>query len=249
MFVRSLLKSQAKDILRTKYVKLFLVALALTFCMGNADRWFNVQFNINGMNDFGLAESINITLFNYHFTLQSIFLLLAPLIIILILVSVIATIVVRFLILNPLEVGFKEYFVNASFDEERIQDVANVFTQGNFKTVAWTMFRRDLEIVLFALLLVIPGIIRSLTYRFVPYILADYPELSADEVLYMSKRMTEGIRFDIFILDISYFAWYIPGWFTGGFTNYLVHPYVYQTEAQLYLQIKDEYRRLNDAEY
>ncbi|NCB34371.1 MAG: DUF975 family protein, partial [Erysipelotrichia bacterium] len=72
-------------------------------------------------------------------------------------------------------------------------------------------------------------------YYFVPYILADHPELSGREVLDLSKQMTDGHKMELFILDISFFFWNILVVLTWGAAGlFYVYPYIAQTQAFCY---------------
>lgn len=53
------------------------------------------------------------------------------------------------------------------------------------------------------ILLIIPGIYFSLKYGFFGYILVDHPELSAMESLSESARLTEGIRWQLFVFSLA----------------------------------------------
>ena len=43
-----------------------------------------------------------------------------------------------------------------------------------------------------SLLLLIPGIVKAYEYHMVPYLLADYPELSTEEAFRISREMMNG---------------------------------------------------------
>ena len=60
---------------------------------------------------------------------------------------------------------------------------------------------------LWSLLLLIPGIVKAYEYRMVPYLLADYPELSTEEAFRISREMMNGEKMNTFILDLSFIGW------------------------------------------
>lgn len=72
-----------------------------------------------------------------------------------------------------------------------------------------------LFVFLWSLLFVIPGIIAAYRYSQANYILLDHPELSPLECIRRSKEMMDGHKLDRFVLDWSFFGWYllfsIPG--------------------------------------
>jgi uncharacterized membrane protein len=58
-------------------------------------------------------------------------------------------------------------------------------------------------IVVGFLLLIIPGVYLSLKYGFFGYVLVDHPELSAMESLSESARLTEGIKWQLFVFSLA----------------------------------------------
>lgn len=69
-------------------------------------------------------------------------------------------------------------------------------------------------IMLWSLLLIIPGIIKSYAYSMSFYLLLRKPDLNASEAIEMSKEYTDGRKSDLFMLDLSYLLMYILGIFT-----------------------------------
>lgn len=65
----------------------------------------------------------------------------------------------------------------------------------------------SLFIVLWSMLFVVPGIIAAYRYRFALYDLCENPGIGVMEALDMSKRQTWGYRWQLFVLDWSYFGW------------------------------------------
>ena len=58
-----------------------------------------------------------------------------------------------------------------------------------------------------ALLVAFAGF-KGLGYAFAPYILANYPNVEACEATRLSVRMTTGYRGDLFVMSLSFYAWY-----------------------------------------
>lgn len=159
-----------------------------------------------------------------------------------VLVIVAAAIILRALIFNPLEVGGRKFFMeNACEKKEGIGTMLDGFQGGYYGNVVVSMLVRDVKIFLWTLLLVVPGIIKAYEYRMVPYILAEHPELNYREVLNMSSEMMNGQKMNAFILDLSFIGWYILSAITGGIAGiFWVNPYVYATDAELYLELSTD---------
>jgi len=100
--------------------------------------------------------------------------------------------------------------------------------------IIFTMFKKSILIFLWSLLLVIPGIIKSYEYRMIPYLLAENPNMNPDRAFEISKIMTDGEKFEIFVLDLSFIGWYILGALFFGIGGFFVNPYVDTTNAELY---------------
>lgn len=94
---------------------------------------------------------------------------------------------------------------------------------------------------LWTLLLIIPGIIKSLAYSMTPFILKDYPELSANQAINLSIKMMEGRKFDLFYLYLSFIGWGILAIFTLGIGYLWLMPYMYTSTAAFYQNVKEEY--------
>lgn len=77
---------------------------------------------------------------------------------------------------------------------------------------------------LWSLLFLIPGIIKAYSYSMSFYLLFKKPNLNATEAIDESKKLTQGYKADIFMLDLSYVPLYILGIFTLGIYWLWVYP-------------------------
>jgi uncharacterized membrane protein len=106
---------------------------------------------------------------------------------------------------------------------------------------ALTLFLMYLFIFLWALLLVIPGIVKSLAYSMTPFIIKDYPELSPNQAINLSIKMMKGRKFDLFWLYLSFIGWFFLCIFTLGLGYLWLAPYVQTSMAAFYQDVKNEY--------
>lgn len=119
--------------------------------------------------------------------------------------------------------------------------VGDVFKGFNITGKAvWLNIITNFFVFLWSLLLIIPGIIKIFSYSMAPLILADNPNLTAREALAESKRIMEGHKFDLFVLQLSFFWWYLLGAITFGIAYVYVVPYFEATMANFYNEIKDK---------
>ena len=93
-------------------------------------------------------------------------------------------------------------------------------------------------IFLWSLLFVIPGIIAAYRYRFAYYNLCENPDMGVMEALNMSKAQTNGFKWQLFVLDLSFLGWQLLCALTLGILSIWVQPYVTQTNVGYFQQIK-----------
>ena len=109
-----------------------------------------------------------------------------------------------------------------------------------FKTAFCARFLTGLYILLWSLLLVIPGIVASYTYAMVPYILAEDPDMTANDAIAASKRMMEGNRWRLFCLEFSFIGWILLCAFTLGIGNLFLTPYRAAAKAAFYRDLRGQ---------
>ena len=61
--------------------------------------------------------------------------------------------------------------------------------------------------VLWTLLFIIPGIIKSYSYSMTPFVLAEHPELSENEAITRSRELMDGNKWRLFCLMFSFIGW------------------------------------------
>ncbi len=79
--------------------------------------------------------------------------------------------------------------------------------------------------------------IKSYAYCMTPFILIEHPEIDARQALKESIRMTQGHKWDLFVLDLSFIGWDVLNSFTGGLLGiFYVNPYKGVTFAGFYTE-------------
>lgn len=89
-------------------------------------------------------------------------------------------------------------------------------------------------ILLWSLLLVVPGIIAAFNYAMAPYLLLENPEMTVMEAISESKRMMYGHRWRLFCLRISFIGWDILDGLTLGIGGLWLGPYVNAAYSAFY---------------
>ena len=141
---------------------------------------------------------------------------------------------------NILRVGEARFFLeNQTYSKTRVEKVLFVYRIKRVKNVAKVMLLRYLYLFLWSLTIV-GGFIKVYSYRMVPYIIAENPDLSAKEVIKLSEEMMKGNKWKTFVLDLSFLHWQILSVLTYGILRYLyLNPYITATRAGLYLELRE----------
>ena len=92
--------------------------------------------------------------------------------------------------------------------------------------------------ILWSLVLVIPGIIKSYSYAMTSFILKDEPEMKNNAAIEKSMAMMEGNKMKLFMLDLSFIGWAILCIFTLGIGLLFLQPYVAISRAAFYEDLK-----------
>lgn len=104
-----------------------------------------------------------------------------------------------------------------------------------FKAVGLQLFM-GFFILLWSLLLIVPGIIAAYRYAMAPYILAEHPEMSIREAVNMSKQMMAGHKGRLFCLEWSFFGWMLLTAFTLGIGSLWLNPYMAAATSAFYIE-------------
>jgi len=112
----------------------------------------------------------------------------------------------------------------------------------DYLNIVWTMFLKNFLVFLGTCCCVIPGIYLGYCYYMVPYILAENPDIKATDALRMSKQMMDDQKFSTFILEISFWGWWILGSLACGVGTVLVLPYYDATFAELYAVLRQPFQ-------
>lgn len=213
MWTRELLKNNAKAVLRRTYWRSFLVCLVAGLLTG---RLLNLTSRLQADDLHGLLG------------------LLAGL---LGLVLGLAALAWSIFGVTALTVGWKRYMMESRLGNSPFDTLFSGFHIGYMNSVK-VMVWYGVQVFLYTLLLVVPGIIKSYEYCLVPYLLAENPYLEPRRALELSKLMTDGEKWNIFVLQLSFIGWFILGSLAFGLGNLFVTPYYEAAFAELYAALR-----------
>ena len=226
MWNRQQVKEQAKQIMKRNYWKMFVVTLIASILTGEKttiiERAQDFTSNNLSYDSQPIFYSSNFELIFYSF----------------ISVASILGILYTIFIGNIIVVGKNGYFIKNHDENPELGEIFKGF-KGNYLNVVKIMFLMDLKTLLWLLLFIIPGFVKAYEYSMIPYLLAENPNLSADEAFSLSKQMTTGQKMDLFVLDLSFIGWIILGLICCGIGILFVLPYPEATRAEVYLILKE----------
>lgn len=84
--------------------------------------------------------------------------------------------------------------------------------------MAWTMFVENVFLFLWSLTIV-GFFIKQYSYRMVPYIVAENPNIEALDAIRLSRRMMRGHKWECFVADCSFLGWYLLNLITFGLSG------------------------------
>ena len=146
-----------------------------------------------------------------------------------------------FIIGGVLELGHAQFLLKQH--DGKNPEFNDLFSQfDRFGAGFAQQFLRELYTLLWSLLIVIPGIIKSLSYSMTPFIMAEDPSLTASEAISRSKALMDGHKMDLFILHLTFFGWNLLCGLTLNLGYIALNPYTNAALAAFYRQIQAEAR-------
>jgi uncharacterized membrane protein len=97
-----------------------------------------------------------------------------------------------------------------------------------------------LWVFLWSLLFFIPGIVKSISYSMMPYIIAEYKNVSVAKAMKISMVITKGHKMDLFVLGLSFLGWILLSVFTLGIGLIVLSPYMELTYVNTFHDLLQE---------
>lgn len=145
--------------------------------------------------------------------------------------------IISILIAGPFTLGAAIFSLSISRGKEaRLEQIFQGFNR--FTTALVTYLLMVLYILLWTLLLIVPGIIAALSYSMTFYILSDDPSIEAEDALKKSKTMMDGYKLKLFYLCLWFFLLALLCVLTLGIGFLWYIPFVNVTMAKFYDDIK-----------
>lgn len=146
--------------------------------------------------------------------------------------------VVSVFIIIPMLYGFSMYFLNLCRSNE--VNVSMLFDGfKDYARVFGTLLLTNVYTLLWMMLLIIPGIIKSLSYALTPFIMVDNPEIKNNEAIELSMKMMDGYKMKLFLLQLGFIGWMILSILTLGIGLLWLIPYIQTSTAAFYEDVKN----------
>lgn len=148
--------------------------------------------------------------------------------------------IITLLITGAFTLGITLYFLE--FVGGTIPKVDVIFKGFNYFTKSLGLYLlMTLYIILWSLLLIVPGIIMSFAYSQAFFILAENPDMKITDILKTSTAMMKGYKMKCFLLGLSFIGWALLSALTFGIGYLWLMPYMQTTFVNFYLDIKNAY--------
>jgi uncharacterized membrane protein len=138
---------------------------------------------------------------------------------------------------GPLLLGWTAFFLSLSRKQEAL--LSQLF-EGfqNFTRALVAYLLLILFVLLWTILLVVPGIMAAFSYSQTFFILVENPQMESLDALRKSKTMMKGNRWKLFCLFWRFFGWCLLGIITLGIGFLWIMPYMQTTLALFYDDLK-----------
>jgi uncharacterized membrane protein len=150
-----------------------------------------------------------------------------------------AGIIVSLIIAGPFSLGHAIFALSISRNQN--PSIELIFQGFNrFGTSIGAYFLNLIFVLLWSILLIIPGIIAALSYSLTFYLIADDDSLGPLEAIDKSKKMMDGNKMKLFRLVLRFVGLILLCVFTLGIGLLWVIPFIQVTMAKFYEDVKSE---------
>ncbi|BDR55951.1 DUF975 family protein [Xylocopilactobacillus apis] len=127
-----------------------------------------------------------------------------------------------------------------------LKSVFSVFTRRYFLGTLVIQILTNIFTIVWGLLFIIPGIVKSYSYSQAQFIFKDLvqdhydKDISYFECISLSKEMMRGNKWRLFVLQLSFLGWDIIEFMTLGIASFWTRPYKNGTYAAFYKDLAEK---------
>ena len=115
-------------------------------------------------------------------------------------------VIIQLIIGGAIRLGYCQF--NLKLIDNKDVSCSDLFSEMNRKWDGFCLgFLMALYTALWSCLFIIPGIIKTFSYSMAPYIMAENPNLTANEAITESRRIMNGNKGNLFGLLLSFISW------------------------------------------
>ena len=146
-----------------------------------------------------------------------------------------------FLVSNVFGVIMRRMFLEGmNYDDLTTDRLVFLLRIRKWLKASWIMF---VEYVYYSLwsVTIVGAVIKRYSYFLVPYIVAENPDMKANEAITLSRKMMNGHKWQCFLLELSFIGWEIIGLFTLGLFNVLyTNPYKMAAFTEYFAELRKQ---------
>lgn len=146
--------------------------------------------------------------------------------------------IISLLISGSMSIGLAAFALSLSRKQDaRLSQIFSGFQKFGVGLGAYLL--QLIFVVLWSLLLIIPGIIAALSYSMTYYIIAENDSVGPLEAITKSKEMMRGNKWKLFCLGFRFIGWALLCILTLGIGYLWLFPYIIVSFAQFYNDLKE----------
>jgi uncharacterized membrane protein len=155
--------------------------------------------------------------------------------------------IINLVIGGPIAFGISFYFLSFARDKNPVlEDLFKGFSIFGKTLISYLLI--ILFMLLWTLLLIVPGIIAAISYSMTFYLLADNSEMSGQDAIKKSKELMNGNKYRYFCFLGRFVGWFLLGILSLGIGFLWIVPYFMASNARFYeTLIKPEAYQSNPA--
>lgn len=207
---RQEIKDRAKASMKGKYWDLFLVSLVGTVIVGAVSGIASTMEQLGMIYENGILSSL----------------------------GGILTILASLFVAIPISLGLIRYFIKiAKGEDASLNTIFYIYKNGFANAIVVTLVE-GIFIILWSLLFIVPGIIKSYQYFMIEYMIAENPNLSRKRAFEITKAVMNGNKWKTFVFGLSFIGWVLLASITCGIGMLFLAPYMSTAYSHYYLDLK-----------
>ncbi|MEG2317430.1 MAG: DUF975 family protein [Rikenellaceae bacterium] len=150
-------------------------------------------------------------------------------------------------ILAPLTLGYTKYCLDIKAGIFNEYPILFRWFKVFYIRAVLTYIMMTIYILLWTLLFIVPGIIKSFSYSQVMFILAEDDNITPSAALRKSEDLMRGYKMAYFLLNLRFIGWGFLSLLTLGIGSIWLVPYITTAQAGFYNDLKEGYTPCSEA--